>query len=29
MTITIFNPDMDLDGSTARKFVSSLIIGLS
>jgi arginase len=29
MTITIFNPNMDLDGSTARKFVSSLIIGLS
>jgi arginase len=29
MTITIFNPNMDLDGSTARKFVSSLITGLS
>jgi arginase len=29
MTITIFNPRMDLDGSIAKKFVSSIIAGLS
>jgi arginase len=29
MDITIFNPQLDLDGSIARRFVSSLIQGLS
>jgi arginase len=29
MDITIFNPRLDLDGSITRKFVSSLIQGLS
>ena len=29
MNITIFNPRLDLDGSTARRFVSSLVQGLS
>jgi arginase len=28
MTITIFNPRLDLDGSIARKFVSSIVDGL-
>jgi hypothetical protein len=28
MSITIFNPRMDLDGSIARKFVSSIVTGL-
>jgi arginase len=28
MSITIFNPRMDLDGSIARKFVSSIVAGL-
>jgi arginase len=29
MDITIFNPRLDLDGSIARRFVSSLVQGLS
>jgi arginase len=29
MDITIFNPNLDLDGSIARKFVSSIVEGLS
>jgi arginase len=28
MSITIFNPSMDSDGSIARKFVSSIVAGL-
>jgi arginase len=28
MSITIFNPSMDSDGSIARKFVSSIVTGL-
>jgi arginase len=28
MSITVFNPRMDLDGSIARKFVSSIVAGL-
>jgi arginase len=28
MSITIFNPSLDLDGSIARKFVSSIVSGL-
>jgi arginase len=28
MTITIFNPRLDLDGSIANKFVSSIVDGL-
>lgn len=29
MTITIFNPHLDLDGSIAKEFVSSIVSGLS
>jgi arginase len=29
MDITIFNPKLDLDGSITRRFVSSLVQGLS
>jgi arginase len=29
MDITIFNPLLDLDGSITRRFVSSLVQGLS
>jgi arginase len=29
MSITIFNPRLDLDGSIAQRFVSSLVQGLS
>ena len=29
MDITIFNPTLDLDGSIARKLVSSIVAGLS
>ena len=29
MSITIFNPNMDLDGSVAEKFVSSIVAGLT
>ncbi len=29
MTITIFNPHLDLDGSIANEFVSSIVSGLS
>jgi arginase len=29
MDITIFNPKLDLDGSAARRLVSSLVAGLS
>lgn len=29
MDITIFNPKLDLDGSTARRLVSCLVAGLS
>ena len=28
MSITIFNPSMDSDGSIARKFVSSIVTGI-
>jgi arginase len=28
MSITIFNPSLDLDGSIARNFVSSVVDGL-
>jgi arginase len=28
MTITIFNPHLDLDGSIAKNFVSSIVAGL-
>lgn len=29
MDITIFNPKLDLDGSIARKLVSSIVAGLA
>jgi len=29
MDITIFNPNLDLDGSIAREFVSSIVEGFS
>lgn len=29
MDITIFNPNLDLDGSIAREFISSIVKGLS
>jgi arginase len=29
MDITIFNPSLDVDGSIVRRFVSSIVAGLS
>jgi hypothetical protein len=28
MSITIFNPNLDLDGTIAKNFVSSIVVGL-